>query len=99
MAPMRITCALRAGDCAAKAAAQAAALLMLAAAVLLPPPAVLALDNNTTRTPNMGMLNWGVFRCETDCATHRDTCVSEENLKGQMDAMVRGGYVKAGCAS
>jgi hypothetical protein len=59
-------------------------------------PAALALDNNTTRTPNMGMLNWGVFRCETDCATHRDTCVSEENLKGQIDAMVRGGFVKAG---
>jgi hypothetical protein len=71
---------------------------VLLLAVLLPPAAVRALDNNTTRTPNMGMLNWGAFRCETDCATHKDTCVSEENLKGQMDAMVHGGYAKAGCA-
>jgi hypothetical protein len=55
-----------------------------------------ALDNNTTRTPPMGMLNWGVFRCNVDCDKDPETCVSERNLKGQIDAMVKGGYVKAG---
>jgi hypothetical protein len=55
-----------------------------------------SLQNNTTRTPPMGMLNWGIFRCNIDCDKDPDTCVSERNIKGQIDAMVKGGYVKAG---
>jgi hypothetical protein len=75
-----------------------AEMAMVRAALLLLGSATLgcALDNNTTRTPPMGMLNWGVFRCNVDCVTDPETCVSEKNLMGQIDAMVAGGYVKAG---
>lgn len=63
---------------------------------MLCPIGVSALDNNTTQTPPMGMLNWGTFRCNVDCETDPETCVSEKNIKGQVDAMVAGGYVEAG---
>ena len=71
-------------------------LLLRRAAPLWALGIVTALDNNTTRTPPMGMLNWGIFRCNVDCEKDPETCVSERNLKGQVDAMVEGGYVKAG---
>ena len=55
-----------------------------------------SLQNNTTRTPPMGMLNWGTFRCNVDCDKDPETCVSEKNIKAQVDAMVAGGFVQAG---
>ena len=80
--------------------ARLVALLPLLLHVLLSAPLGMrgasALDNNTTRTPPMGMLNWGTFRCNVDCDKDPETCVSEKNIKGQVDAMVAGGYVDAG---
>ena len=54
------------------------------------------LDNNTTRTPPMGWLQWGKFRCITNCSLDPENCISERLVKAQVDAMVAGGYVAAG---
>ena len=55
-----------------------------------------SLDNNTTRTPPMGWLQWGKFRCITNCTLDPENCISERLVKAQVDAMVAGGYVAAG---
>ena len=89
--PAQVPGGAAAGGNAEMASMVRAALLLLGSATL-----GCALDNNTTRKPPMGMLNWGVFRCNVDCVTDPETCVSAKNLMGQIDAMVAGGYVKAG---
>ena len=35
-----------------------------------------ALANGAARTPPMGFLSWERFRCETDCTTYPDSCIS-----------------------
>ena len=52
--------------------------------------------NSLSRTPPMGWMSWEIFRCETDCANHPDTCISENLYKAQTDALAEGGYVDVG---
>ena len=47
-------------------------------------------------TPPMGWMSWEMFRCQTDCATHPDACINEALYKAQTDALVAGGFLKAG---
>ncbi|CAD7964042.1 unnamed protein product [Amoebophrya sp. A120] len=47
-------------------------------------------------SPPMGWMSWENFRCQRDCETHPDDCVSEKQYKEMADTMVRDGYVKAG---
>ena len=46
--------------------------------------------------PPMGFMSWERFRCEIDCYTHPDECISEKLYMEMADAMVEGGYVHAG---
>lgn len=48
------------------------------------------------RTPPMGWMSWEIFRCDVDCVTNPDNCISEQLYKQTADAMVAGGYVAAG---
>ena len=47
-------------------------------------------------TPPMGWMNWEIFRCETDCATHPDSCVNQQLFMGQTDKLVSEGYRAVG---
>ena len=47
-------------------------------------------------TPPMGWMSWQVFRCETDCATHPDSCINDALYRGQADRMAADGYLAAG---
>ena len=51
--------------------------------------------NQLAKTPPMGWMSWEVFRCRTDC-TDPQFCVGEINYKQQADALVAGGFRKAG---
>ena len=55
-----------------------------------------AARNNLARTPPMGWMSWEIFRCETNCTEHPETCISEKLYKAQTDALATGGYVSAG---
>jgi hypothetical protein len=44
-------------------------------------------------------MSWELFRCNTDCDTDPDNCISENMYKSQADAMVAGGFRSAGYAS
>ncbi|KAK7097796.1 hypothetical protein V1264_004724 [Littorina saxatilis] len=46
------------------------------------------LDNGLARTPPMGWLSWERFRCETDCTTFPDSCISEKLYMAMADKMV-----------
>lgn len=41
-------------------------------------------------------MSWELFRCESDCAEHPETCISEHLYKAQTDALAEGGFVAAG---
>ena len=51
------------------------------------------------RTPPMGWMSWEIFRCDVDCDKDPLGCVSEDLYKAQADAMVSGGFAKAGYTS
>jgi alpha-N-acetylgalactosaminidase len=44
----------------------------------------------------MGWMSWQRFRCNTDCVTFPDDCISEKLYQEQTDALVSGGYLAAG---
>ena len=44
----------------------------------------------------MGWMSWEIFRCETDCAKHPDTCISDKLYRSQVDGLKNGGFVAAG---
>lgn len=46
--------------------------------------------------PPMGFMSWERFMCEIDCQNHPHECINEELYTSMADAMVTGGYVKAG---
>jgi len=48
------------------------------------------------RTPPMGWMSWEIFRCNTDCDSDPENCISENLYKAQADAMVSGGFAAAG---
>jgi hypothetical protein len=47
----------------------------------------------------MGWMSWEIFRCNIECDTDPDNCISEAMYKSQADAMVSGGFRDAGYAS
>jgi alpha-N-acetylgalactosaminidase len=52
--------------------------------------------NGLAKTPPMGWMSWEIFRCQTNCATHPDSCI-DHNLYEQMtDHLVEDGYLAAG---
>merc|ERR1712113_794716 len=52
--------------------------------------------NGLARTPPMGWMSWEVFRCQTNCASHPDSCI-DHNLYEQMtDRIVEDGYLEVG---
>merc|ERR1712179_491956 len=52
--------------------------------------------NGLARTPPMGWMSWEIFRCQTNCASHPDSCI-DHNLYEQMtDRIVEDGYLAAG---
>ncbi|KAL8576380.1 hypothetical protein ACOMHN_048947 [Nucella lapillus] len=55
-----------------------------------------ALNNGLALTPPMGWFSWERFRCETDCITFPDTCISENLYIAMADRMVADGYKDAG---
>ena len=44
----------------------------------------------------MGWMSWEIFRCETDCTKHPDTCISDKLYRSQVDGLKDGGFVAAG---
>lgn len=54
------------------------------------------LDNGLARKPPMGWMSWTLFLCETDCARHPFSCISEQLYKDMADRMVDDGYLAAG---
>lgn len=52
--------------------------------------------NHLAATPPMGWMSWEIFRCETDCVKHPQTCISEALYQAQTDALVSFGYLEAG---
>jgi len=41
-------------------------------------------------------MSWQVFRCETDCTSHPDSCINEQLYMQMTDAISDGGYLEAG---
>lgn len=52
--------------------------------------------NGLVRTPPMGWMSWEIFRCETDCSAHSDSCIDHNLYEKTADALVEGGYLAAG---
>jgi len=44
----------------------------------------------------MGWMSWQTFRCETDCQTWPDRCISERLYRETTDALAAGGFLAAG---
>ncbi|BFZ14880.1 hypothetical protein BsWGS_17919 [Bradybaena similaris] len=55
-----------------------------------------ALDNGLALTPPMGWLSWERFRCNVNCKTDPDNCISEHLYMKMADLMVSEGYRDAG---
>ncbi|KAH3743323.1 alpha-N-acetylgalactosaminidase precursor [Pelomyxa schiedti] len=53
---------------------------------------VRGLDNGLALTPPMGWLAWERFRCEIDCTTYPDDCISEKLFTDMADRLVADGY-------
>ncbi|XP_074866981.1 alpha-N-acetylgalactosaminidase-like isoform X2 [Carettochelys insculpta] len=72
--------------------------------MLLPPLSILfglaaccsSLDNGLLRTPPMGWLPWERFRCNTDCKTDPENCISEHLIKSMADKMAEDGWKELG---
>ena len=57
---------------------------------------VKALDNGLARTPPMGWMSWERFRCNTDCHTDPDNCISEKLFVEMAEALLKSGLNKVG---
>ena len=44
----------------------------------------------------MGWMSWELFRCDVDCQSDPDNCISEKLYKEQTDALVENKYIEAG---
>lgn len=83
-----------AGSLARRGRALLASALVFAAAS----PATSA-PNALARVPPRGWMSWQSYRCETDCATFPDICISERLYRAQADALVASGLAAAGFAT
>lgn len=57
---------------------------------------VFCLENGLARTPPMGWLAWERFKCNTDCDSDPDNCISEKLFVKMADRLVEDGYRDAG---
>eukprot|EP01060_Flectonema_neradi_P029235 TRINITY_DN3988_c6_g1_i1.p1 TRINITY_DN3988_c6_g1~~TRINITY_DN3988_c6_g1_i1.p1 ORF type:complete len:387 (+),score=62.28 TRINITY_DN3988_c6_g1_i1:45-1205(+) len=55
-----------------------------------------ALSRNISPTPPMGWMDWEIFRCQTDCVNHNESCINEYLFKTMADRLEEDGYVAAG---
>ncbi|XP_028406956.1 alpha-N-acetylgalactosaminidase-like [Dendronephthya gigantea] len=55
-----------------------------------------SLDNGMALTPPMGWMAWERFRCNVDCDTFPDTCISEKLFMDMADRMAEDGFQEAG---
>ncbi|XP_036360764.1 alpha-N-acetylgalactosaminidase isoform X1 [Octopus sinensis] len=62
------------------------------ASILLLCQSVLSLDNGLALTPPMGWLSWERFRCNVDCDTDPDNCISERLFMQMADHIVADGF-------
>jgi alpha-N-acetylgalactosaminidase len=56
----------------------------------------LALVNGLALTPPMGWMTWEQYHCETDCAAHPTTCISESLIVAMIDHLSKDGWLDAG---
>lgn len=54
------------------------------------------LDNGLALTPPMGWLTWERFRCNTDCKSDPENCISEHLILTMAKRMAEDGYLAAG---
>lgn len=54
------------------------------------------LDNGLALTPPMGWLTWQRFRCQTDCKTYPQDCVSEALVVRQAQMLAHDGWLARG---
>jgi len=52
--------------------------------------------NGLAKTPPMGWMSWEIFRCETDCEAHPDSCINDKLYEQMADHMAADGYRQAG---
>ncbi len=52
--------------------------------------------NSLAKTPPMGWMSWELFRCDVDCSTDPDNCISETLYKAQTDALHKNKYIELG---
>ncbi|XP_071950632.1 alpha-N-acetylgalactosaminidase-like [Antedon mediterranea] len=57
---------------------------------------VYGLENGLARTPPMGWLSWGTFRCKIDCVNDPKNCLREELFKEMADILIADGYYDVG---
>ena len=55
-----------------------------------------SLDNGLALSPPMGWLSWQRFRCNTDCVTYPESCISQQLYMDMADALVNQGFATAG---
>ncbi|CAL1261570.1 unnamed protein product [Larinioides sclopetarius] len=59
-------------------------------------PATICLENGLARTPPMGWLAWERFKCNINCRSDPDNCISEKLFMEMADRLVEDGYRDAG---
>ncbi|GIY49303.1 alpha-N-acetylgalactosaminidase [Caerostris extrusa] len=57
---------------------------------------IYGLENGLARTPPMGWLAWERFKCNTNCYSDPDNCISEKLFMKMADKLVEEGYRDAG---
>ncbi|KAJ0171927.1 hypothetical protein K1T71_012690 [Dendrolimus kikuchii] len=55
-----------------------------------------SLENGLARTPPMGWMSWGYYKCGVDCKKNPDTCLNEQLIISVADAFYEEGYLEAG---
>lgn len=73
-----------------------AALSSLLLLALSPAVYVAALDNGLALTPPMGWLSWERYRCDIDCSTDPESCISEKLYMAMADHLAADGFLAAG---
>eukprot|EP00729_Bicosta_minor_P024652 gene24652-7406_t len=52
--------------------------------------------NGLALTPPMGWMSWEIFRCETDCVKHPDSCINDKLYTEMASRIASDGYLSAG---
>ena len=57
---------------------------------------VQSINNGLVRTPPMGWLSWGLFRCEVDCDTYPTSCINADLYQTMADHLAKDGFKDVG---